>query len=122
MENDKQYTGRLLMVYLLNEIRYMLHNKKICISFIILFFLNIVLVISYIDVDSLDASVYRALRDKVVQEKVSVMELFFNDSESPEIKSIYEEYTRISDYASYLNKIQTETEESKGISIFQTEF
>lgn len=110
------------MRYLYNEMRSMLHNKKICMSFIILLFLNIVCLMAYIDSDRADAAIYKETKNRVINDGINIFDLLMEDYESVEYQIIFSEQQSADTYSEYQKKVIKEAEDGRTVSIFKTEF
>lgn len=110
------------MVCMFNELKNLLHNKKIFISFLLLVVFDIIFFAVYLNADSVDYSVYKKMCESIKNEEISVEGLLFENAESEEAQLIYKEYQAVNNYDEYLKKVKLEVEESGQISIFQNAF
>lgn len=110
------------MVCLVNELRNMLHNRKIWMAFLILLFLNGVFYVLYINADTLDHSTYRDMCNRINTGELEIGDIFMEAQESGEAQDIIDEYMAVADYDIYLEKVQTEADNNRDISIFQSRY
>ena len=95
------------MVCLVNELRNMLHNRKIWMAFLILLFLNGVFYVLYINADTLDHSTYRDTCNRINTGELEIGDILMEEQESGEAQDIVDEYMSVADYDIYLEKVQT---------------
>ena len=111
-----------MVQFVRNEIVRIFNNRKLWLIMCGMLLLNIGIFLVSSSLDEISPSEYRQVKKEAGEQTDVFFEHYMNDMEAPVYKRLFDEYTSVQEYETYVQGVMDNADQSSQVSIFQDEF
>ncbi len=111
-----------MVQFVRNEIVRIFNNRKLWLIMCGMLLLNVGILLISFSLDEISPSEYRQAKKEAGEQTDVFFEHYMNDMEAPVYKRLFDEYTSVQEYETYVQGVMDNADQSSQVSIFQDEF
>lgn len=111
-----------MVQFVRNEIVRIFNNRKLWLVMCGMLLLNVGILLISFSMDEISPSEYRQVKKEAEEQTDVFFEHYMNDMEAPLYKRLFDEYTSVQEYETYVQSVMDNADEGSRVSIFQDEF
>lgn len=111
-----------MVQFVRNEIVRIFNNRKLWLIMCGMLLLNVGILLISFSLDEISPSEYRQAKKEAGEQTDVFFEHYMNDMEAPVYKRLFDEYTSVQEYETYVQGVMDNADQSSQVSIFQDRF